>query len=259
MVWKSPVGCSGAVVSFSVIMSVCKVCCFSFRYGSVADIHIPLDPGKRTNKGFAFVRYESEDEAKNATNADGFDYNGRIIKVTYALYREVHDKRDSDRKNFRSRDRFDSKFESGNSRDFVRSPRRYGRSFSPRSRDPNLSQRNFERAPRSYYDYPSSSYHYEHRERDRHRDYPSSAYDRGYDRGYARPQYDERGYYAQGYSARGYDSRRRIPAERFPTKRDPPRQDIVRRVSPQPFLPRSRSLSPAPNSKDDVQRLSPTQ
>lgn len=55
------------------------------RYGTVNDIYIPMSYHTRRPRGFAYVAFDSLDEAKRAVRKlDGTVYNGREIKVEHA-------------------------------------------------------------------------------------------------------------------------------------------------------------------------------
>jgi len=51
------------------------------QFGHVTAVHIPVDDTKR-NKGYAFISYESEHDAKRAMDTlDGTDFQGRLIHI----------------------------------------------------------------------------------------------------------------------------------------------------------------------------------
>ncbi|KAG0550880.1 hypothetical protein BDA96_01G375600 [Sorghum bicolor] len=57
------------------------------RYGEVVDIHIPRDRRTGESRGFAFVRYNYEDEAQDAIDGlDGMRFGGRALMVQFAKY-----------------------------------------------------------------------------------------------------------------------------------------------------------------------------
>nr|CAB3500631.1 unnamed protein product [Digitaria exilis] len=57
------------------------------RYGDVIDIYIPRDRRTGDSRGFAFVRYNYEDEAQEAVyGLDGRRVDGRVIMVQFAKY-----------------------------------------------------------------------------------------------------------------------------------------------------------------------------
>ncbi|CAN6312526.1 unnamed protein product [Urochloa humidicola] len=57
------------------------------RYGDVVDIYIPRDRRTGDSRGFAFVRYNYEDEARYAIDRlDGRKVDGRVIMVQFAKY-----------------------------------------------------------------------------------------------------------------------------------------------------------------------------
>ncbi|XP_066349783.1 serine/arginine-rich splicing factor SC35-like isoform X2 [Miscanthus floridulus] len=57
------------------------------RYGEVVDIYIPRDRRTGDSRGFAFVRYNYEDEAQDAIDGlDGMRFGGRALMVQFAKY-----------------------------------------------------------------------------------------------------------------------------------------------------------------------------
>ncbi|XP_066387737.1 serine/arginine-rich splicing factor SC35-like isoform X1 [Miscanthus floridulus] len=57
------------------------------RYGEVVDIYIPRDRRTGDSRGFAFVRYNYEDEAQDAIDGlDGMRFDGRALMVQFAKY-----------------------------------------------------------------------------------------------------------------------------------------------------------------------------
>ncbi|CAL4931323.1 unnamed protein product [Urochloa decumbens] len=57
------------------------------RYGDVVDIYIPRDRRTGDSRGFAFVRYNYEEEAQYAVDGlDGRKVDGRVIMVQFAKY-----------------------------------------------------------------------------------------------------------------------------------------------------------------------------
>ncbi|KAK2197314.1 bifunctional RNA recognition motif domain/Nucleotide-binding alpha-beta plait domain superfamily/RNA-binding domain superfamily [Babesia duncani] len=54
-------------------------------FGTVVNIHIPHDKVKGTNKGIAFVEFDSPEDAKHALyNRHESELYGRVIKVSYS-------------------------------------------------------------------------------------------------------------------------------------------------------------------------------
>lgn len=107
------------------------------RYGTVNDIYIPMSYHTRRPRGFAYVAFDSLDEAKRAVRKlDGTIYNGREIKVEHAQgdRKTPHEMREKDgpRNGNRSRRRSFSRDRDRDRGDFSR-PRR-------RSRSPNRPQ-----------------------------------------------------------------------------------------------------------------------
>ncbi|KAK6940152.1 RNA recognition motif domain [Dillenia turbinata] len=57
------------------------------KYGKVVDVFIPRDRRTGDSRGFAFVRYKYEDEARKAVEKlDGRNVDGREIMVQFAKY-----------------------------------------------------------------------------------------------------------------------------------------------------------------------------
>ena len=50
--------------------------------GEVVEVSIPVDRETRKPRGFAFVKFGSEDEAQKALSLDGQSVDGRNIKVS---------------------------------------------------------------------------------------------------------------------------------------------------------------------------------
>ena len=51
------------------------------QFGHITSVHIPVDDSKR-NKGYAFINFESKDDAKLAMDTmDGEDFQGRLIHI----------------------------------------------------------------------------------------------------------------------------------------------------------------------------------
>lgn len=55
------------------------------KFGTISEINIPTNRETGKPRGFAFVKFESEDSAQEALSMDGQDFNGRNIKVSIAL------------------------------------------------------------------------------------------------------------------------------------------------------------------------------
>jgi len=89
-------------------------------FGTIVDIHIPFDDQKR-NKGFAFLQYETADEASTATaKLDGSDFQGRLLHII-AAQKAIVSTTDDDTKNFKSRKEAERKMTTtGWSASFVR-------------------------------------------------------------------------------------------------------------------------------------------
>ncbi|MCX6726486.1 MAG: RNA-binding protein [Candidatus Shapirobacteria bacterium] len=56
-------------------------------YGKVISANVVIDKFNQRSKGFGFVEFETEDEAKAALALDGTDQGGRNIAVKEALPR----------------------------------------------------------------------------------------------------------------------------------------------------------------------------
>jgi cold-inducible RNA-binding protein len=55
------------------------------KFGTITEIHIPVDRQTGKARGFAFVTFETDEAAQSALSMDGQDLNGRQIKVNMAL------------------------------------------------------------------------------------------------------------------------------------------------------------------------------
>lgn len=55
------------------------------KFGSILEINIPTNRETGRPRGFAFVKFETEEAAQEALSMDGQDFNGRNIKVNIAL------------------------------------------------------------------------------------------------------------------------------------------------------------------------------
>lgn len=53
-------------------------------FGTITNIHIPVNKETGQARGFAFVSFEAEHEAQEALNLNGQDVKGRAIKVHLA-------------------------------------------------------------------------------------------------------------------------------------------------------------------------------
>ena len=54
------------------------------KFGSITEIHIPVDRQTGKSRGFAFVTFETEEASQDALNMNGQEMNGRTIKVHMA-------------------------------------------------------------------------------------------------------------------------------------------------------------------------------
>jgi cold-inducible RNA-binding protein len=54
------------------------------KFGSITEIHIPVDRQTGKSRGFAFVTFETEEASQEALNMNGQEMNGRTIKVHMA-------------------------------------------------------------------------------------------------------------------------------------------------------------------------------
>eukprot|EP00397_Hematodinium_sp_SG-2012_P065611 GEMP01095855.1.p2 GENE.GEMP01095855.1~~GEMP01095855.1.p2 ORF type:complete len:134 (+),score=29.02 GEMP01095855.1:38-439(+) len=99
------------------------------KWGRVSDVYIPRDFNTQRNRGFAFVRYGSQEEADDAVSrSEGLTINGQDVRVEHAMRRRSPSRRRKPRYDSRSRGRH------YRSRSRSRSPprRRRGRSDSRR-------------------------------------------------------------------------------------------------------------------------------
>ena len=55
------------------------------KFGTILEINIPTNRETGRPRGFAFVKFETEEAANQALEMDGADFNGRNIKVNIAL------------------------------------------------------------------------------------------------------------------------------------------------------------------------------
>lgn len=53
-------------------------------YGNLEEVYLVKDRRTRRLKGYAFVAYTTEEEAKAALEMDGYEYQGRTLKVSLA-------------------------------------------------------------------------------------------------------------------------------------------------------------------------------
>lgn len=54
-------------------------------FGSIVNVHIPMNRETQQPRGFAFLEFETESSAQDALSTDGQDFNGRNMKVSIAL------------------------------------------------------------------------------------------------------------------------------------------------------------------------------
>lgn len=54
------------------------------QFGELESVRIITDPGTGRSKGFAFVEFKNEADAKKALELDGQEFDGRQIKVSEA-------------------------------------------------------------------------------------------------------------------------------------------------------------------------------
>jgi cold-inducible RNA-binding protein len=54
------------------------------KFGSITEIHIPVDRQTGKSRGFAFVTFETEEASQAALEMNGQEMNGRTIKVHMA-------------------------------------------------------------------------------------------------------------------------------------------------------------------------------
>nr|XP_034958252.1 transformer-2 protein homolog beta-like isoform X3 [Zootoca vivipara] len=61
------------------------------KYGPIADVSIVYDQQSRRSRGFAFVYFESVDDAKEAKErANGMELDGRRIRVDFSITKRPH-------------------------------------------------------------------------------------------------------------------------------------------------------------------------
>ena len=54
-------------------------------HGKVRSVHLPLDPDTKTGRGFGFVEYDNEQDAKVARDQlDGASFQGRVLRIEHA-------------------------------------------------------------------------------------------------------------------------------------------------------------------------------
>ena len=54
-------------------------------HGKVRSVHLPLDPDTKTGRGFGFVEYDDEQDAKVARDQlDGASFQGRVLRIEHA-------------------------------------------------------------------------------------------------------------------------------------------------------------------------------
>lgn len=54
------------------------------KFGSITEIHIPVDRQTGKSRGFAFVTFDTEEASQAALEVNGQEMNGRTIKVHMA-------------------------------------------------------------------------------------------------------------------------------------------------------------------------------
>lgn len=59
------------------------------KYGKVADVYIPRDYHTFRNRGFAFVRFATQDEADDAVSrSEDLEILGQNVRVEHAMYKK---------------------------------------------------------------------------------------------------------------------------------------------------------------------------
>jgi len=108
------------------------------KYGRVADVYIPRDYQTLRNKGFAFVRYGTRDEAEEAVRrTQDMEILGQAVRCELAMYKK-NDRaliRSKSRRRSRSRGRRDDSRGRDRDRSRGRDRDRSRRDRSRRSRD----------------------------------------------------------------------------------------------------------------------------
>ncbi|EME29811.1 Serine/arginine-rich splicing factor SC35 [Galdieria sulphuraria] len=100
------------------------------KYGEVVDCYIPRNRRNGHSRGFAFVRFRKEEDARKAMEEmDGREVDGRSITVQFAKYGRGEERRE--RRSFRTR----------SSRSFG------GRNGGPRFREDSYRRRRSSRSP----------------------------------------------------------------------------------------------------------------
>ncbi|CAG5103972.1 Oidioi.mRNA.OKI2018_I69.chr1.g1024.t1.cds [Oikopleura dioica] len=54
------------------------------KFGAVKDVHIPVDFRTRAPRGFAYIEFETMEDARNGLGMDGMVINGRKVNVAFA-------------------------------------------------------------------------------------------------------------------------------------------------------------------------------
>ena len=64
------------------------------KYGKISEVTVPINPSTNTNRGFAFVEFETREMATSAiTEMHGSKYKGRNLTVEFAVDKVTYEKR----------------------------------------------------------------------------------------------------------------------------------------------------------------------
>jgi cold-inducible RNA-binding protein len=66
------------------------------EYGTVVDCYIPVDRETGQHRGFAFVTMEPDDALRAADETDGYELDGRILRVNEAQPKGGFNRRSND-------------------------------------------------------------------------------------------------------------------------------------------------------------------
>jgi len=64
------------------------------KFGSILDVSVPLNASSNTNRGFAFVEFNSREDAADAiTEMNGTKYKGRNLTVEFSVPKNTYEAR----------------------------------------------------------------------------------------------------------------------------------------------------------------------
>ena len=64
------------------------------KFGKIIEVNVPINPSTNTNRGFAFVEFETREMATNAiTTMHDSKYKGRSLTVEFAVDKATYEKR----------------------------------------------------------------------------------------------------------------------------------------------------------------------